>query len=49
VTEHSIIQVSDGDERTYSIEVHPISGRTEIFNEAIEPEEELDELQESEG
>jgi general secretion pathway protein H len=48
VTEHSIIQVSDGDERVYSLEVHPLSGRAVIHNEPIEPEEELDELQEAE-
>ncbi|MCP4677872.1 MAG: prepilin-type N-terminal cleavage/methylation domain-containing protein [Deltaproteobacteria bacterium] len=48
VTEHSIIQLSDGDERIYSVEVHPISGRAIIHNEAVEPEEELDELQEAE-
>jgi general secretion pathway protein H len=48
VTEHSIIQVSDGGERVYSIEVHPISGRAVIHTEAVEPEENLDDLQEAE-
>ncbi len=48
VTEHSIVQVSDGDDRVYSLEVHPLSGRALIHNEPIEPEEELDELQEAE-
>ncbi|MCP4599950.1 MAG: prepilin-type N-terminal cleavage/methylation domain-containing protein [Proteobacteria bacterium] len=51
VTEHSIIQLSDGDdsdERIYSVEIHPITGRAIIHNEAIEPEEELDDLQEAE-
>ncbi len=47
VTEHSIIQLSDGDERIYSVEIHPISGRAIIHNEAVEPEEELDDLQEA--
>jgi general secretion pathway protein H len=48
VTEHSIVQLSDGDDRIYSLEVHPLSGRAFIHNEPIEPEEELDELQEAE-
>ncbi|MCP4195986.1 MAG: prepilin-type N-terminal cleavage/methylation domain-containing protein [Proteobacteria bacterium] len=48
VTEHSIVQVSDGSDRIYSVEVHPLSGRAFIHNEPIEPEGELDELQEAE-
>ncbi len=48
VTEHSIVQLSDGDERIYSIEVHPITGRTIIHNEAVEPDGDLDDLQEAE-
>jgi general secretion pathway protein H len=48
VTEHSIVQVSDGNDRVYSVEVHPLSGRAFIHNEPIEPEEELDALQEAE-
>jgi hypothetical protein len=47
LTEHSIIHLSDGQDRIYSIEVHPLTGRPDIYNEAIEPEEELDELQEA--
>ena len=51
VTEHAFIQLSDGemDERVYTVEVHPLTGITKLFTEAIEPEEELDELQEAEG
>mgnify|MGYP001822252961 CR=1 FL=1 len=48
VTEHSIVQLSDGDDRIYSLEVHPLNGRALIHNELVEPEEELDELQEAE-
>lgn len=48
VTEHSIIQVSDGDERIYSVEIHPITGRAVIHTEEVEPAENLDELQEAE-
>ena len=50
ITEHSIIQVRAGDdeELVYSIELHPLSGRAVIHQEALEPEEALDELQEAE-
>jgi general secretion pathway protein H len=47
-TEHSVIQLSDGDERIYSVEVHPLNGRAVIHNFEFEPEVELDELQEAE-
>jgi general secretion pathway protein H len=47
MTEHSIVQLSDGDERTYSVEIHPMSGRSIIHREAIEPEDDLDKLQEA--
>jgi len=47
-TEHSVIQLSDGDERIYSVEVHPLSGRAVIHREAYEPDVELDALQEAE-
>lgn len=46
-SEHTIIQLGDGDERIYSVEVHPLTGRPSVFPEAIEPEEELDDLQEA--
>jgi len=48
ITEHAIIQLSDGDDRIYSVEIHPLNGRAFIHNEAIEPEEDLDDLQEAE-
>ncbi len=48
ITEHSIIQLSDGNDRIYSVEIHPLNGRAIIHNEAVEPEEELDDLQEAE-
>ena len=47
VTEHSILQLSDGDERIYSIEVHPLTGRAVIHNEEVAPTEDLEELQEA--
>ena len=51
VTEHAIIQLTDGDEENenvYSIEVHPLTGRAVIHDSEVEPEEELDKLQEAE-
>jgi len=51
VAEHTIIQLTDGDEddpQVYSIEIHPLSGRAEIHDFALAPEGELDELQEAE-
>ncbi len=47
VTEHSIIQLSDGEDKIYSIEIHPLTGRAVIHLEEREPDGELDELQES--
>lgn len=48
-TEHTIIQVSDGDDepKIYSLEIHPLNGRAEIYPFELEPEEELDELMEA--
>jgi general secretion pathway protein H len=46
-TEHSVIQLTDGDERVYSVEVHPLSGRAIIHRFEYEPETDLDELQEA--
>jgi len=50
VTEHAIIQLTDNneeEEHIYSIEVHPLTGRAVIHDSEIEPEEELDKLQEA--
>ena len=48
VTEHSIIQLSDGEDRVYSVEIHPLNGRAVIHRFEYEPEFDLDELQEAE-
>lgn len=48
ITEHTIIQISDGKDRIYSVVVHPLTGQAEVINEPVEPEEDLDELQEAE-
>jgi len=50
LTEHVVVQVSDGDEdepRIYSIELHPLTGRAKVINSEYEPEEALDNLQEA--
>jgi type II secretory pathway pseudopilin PulG len=50
VAEHTIIQLTDGDEEephVYSIEIHPLSGRAEIHDFELEPPEDLDKLQEA--
>lgn len=39
-TEHAVIQLASEDgEAVYSVEIHPLTGRTKIYNEAYEPEE----------
>ncbi len=48
MAEHAFIQLSDGEDRVYTVEVHPLSGRSRLYNEEREPEEELDEMQEAE-
>ena len=50
MTEHAVIQLTDGDEEDpeiFSIEIHPLSGRAEILSFEYEPEDELDKLQEA--
>jgi hypothetical protein len=47
MTEHSYVQLSDGEDRVYTVQVHPLSGKTVFFDEAVEPEEDLDALQEA--
>jgi prepilin-type N-terminal cleavage/methylation domain-containing protein len=39
VTEHAVIQLSDGGEGRYSVEIHPLTGRAKIHPEAYEPEQ----------
>jgi len=40
--EHAVLHVSDGGEGVFSVEVHPLTGRSTIHNEAYEPRELLD-------
>ncbi len=46
--QHSFIQLSDGTSRIYTIETHPLSGKSFFYNEEIEPSEDLDELEDAE-
>lgn len=42
LTEHAVIQVSDGGEKVYSIEIHPLTGRATLHTDAFEPRALLD-------
>lgn len=48
VAEHAFIHLTDGEDRVYTIETHPLSGKSFLYTEELEPEEPLDELQEAE-
>ena len=37
--EHAVVQLENPDRRVYSVEIHPLTGRAEIFPHAVEPEE----------
>ena len=37
MTEHAVIQLSDGADAIYSVELHPLTGRCQIYPEAYEP------------
>jgi general secretion pathway protein H len=43
-SERAVIQLGDGRDGVYSIEVHPLTGRVRIHAEAYEPKELLDEI-----
>jgi general secretion pathway protein H len=45
MTERAVIQLGDGRGAVYSIEVHPLTGRVKIHDEAYEPVELLEELE----
>lgn len=42
-TEHAVIWLSDGGDRVYSVEIHPLTGRARVYDHAYEPDELLDE------
>ncbi len=37
ITEHAVIQLTDASETVFSIEVHPLTGRSRVHNYAFEP------------
>jgi general secretion pathway protein H len=39
MTEHAVLQLSDGGDAVYSVEIHPLTGRARIHPEAFEPEQ----------
>lgn len=41
-TEHAVIQLGDGREGVYSVEIHPLTGRVRVYPEAYEPRALLD-------
>jgi general secretion pathway protein H len=38
ITEHAVIQLSDGGEGRFSVELHPLTGKAKIHAEAYEPD-----------
>lgn len=42
-TEHAVVWLSDGGDRVFSVEIHPLTGRTRVRGHAWEPDELLDE------
>ena len=42
VTEHTVIQLTDGSDTIYSIEIHPLTGNGRIYPYAYEPLSDLD-------
>ncbi len=41
-TEHAVVWVSDDNDHVYSVEVHPLTGRTRVYDYAYEPTHMLD-------
>jgi general secretion pathway protein H len=41
-TEHAVVWVADSSDRVYSVEIHPLTGRTRVHSFAYEPEAMLD-------
>ncbi|MEC7523156.1 MAG: prepilin-type N-terminal cleavage/methylation domain-containing protein [Myxococcota bacterium] len=44
-TEHAVLWLGDSDDRIYSVEIHPLTGRAQVYDYAYEPEELLDDGQ----
>ncbi|MGF1465221.1 MAG: Tfp pilus assembly protein FimT/FimU [Sandaracinaceae bacterium] len=41
-TEHAVLWITDSSDRIFSVELHPLTGRTRVYNYAYEPEQLLD-------
>ena len=37
LTEHAVLQLSDGTDSVYSVEVHALTGRCRVYPKAFEP------------
>jgi len=46
ITEHAVLQLSDGADAIYSVEIHPLTGRARIRPGAYEPEQLIDDANE---
>ncbi|MDH3199975.1 MAG: prepilin-type N-terminal cleavage/methylation domain-containing protein [Myxococcales bacterium] len=42
VTEHTVVQLKDGSDTVYSVEIHPLTGNARIYPYAYEPLSDLD-------
>lgn len=41
-TEHAVVWIGDGSDQIYALELHPLTGRTRVYNYAYEPDVMLD-------
>ncbi|HBQ11269.1 MAG: prepilin-type N-terminal cleavage/methylation domain-containing protein [Sandaracinaceae bacterium] len=41
-TEHAVVWLGDSSDRIYSVEIHPLTGRAQVYDYAYEPEQLLD-------
>jgi Tfp pilus assembly protein FimT len=39
MTEHAVLQLSDGGDTVYSVEIHPLTGRARVYPKAYEPDQ----------
>jgi general secretion pathway protein H len=37
-TEHAVLQLAQGDDRVYSVEISPLTGRGKVYSRAYQPE-----------
>lgn len=42
LTEHAVVWVGDDNDRVYSVEIHPLTGRGTVYDHAYEPEQLMD-------